>query len=165
MHKSEIDKLLEEYWNGETTLEEEQRLSAYFHSHEVHPDHTAYASMFGFFKLEKENGACSLDIDSIEFESPDKRRGFGYFNMSPWTMGIAASFLILLTYFFGFDVSERVQDIQYTNTVKVYDEDAEMQEAYEITKEALALLSGKLKSGQKRVSKNLNEFDKVNLLN
>jgi hypothetical protein len=49
MNNSQIAKLLDKYFEGETTLSEEKQLKDYFSYSEVHPDFEEYVSLFRFF--------------------------------------------------------------------------------------------------------------------
>lgn len=50
---AKIEKLLEKYLEGETTLREEDILSEYFNSEEVRPEWMAYKDMFTYFENSK----------------------------------------------------------------------------------------------------------------
>ncbi|MEM9918242.1 MAG: hypothetical protein AAF990_09120 [Bacteroidota bacterium] len=49
-----ITALLEKYWEGNTSLEEEQQLRAYFNGADVAPELLPYQPLFQFFKEEKQ---------------------------------------------------------------------------------------------------------------
>lgn len=166
MNKAAIDQLLQKYWDAETNLEEERTLAAYFSTEDIHPTHEIYASLFGYYKAEREVTSNNIDLDKIDFGNDENRNVYGYFRLSPWKMGIAASFILALAYLGGLNISEQDRMAGfYVENSTIYDEDAEMQEAYEVTKQALSMLSSKLKSSQKTVSENLNEIKKVDLMN
>lgn len=162
-----MDQLLKKYWDAESSLEEERIISDYFAGGNVDPSHVQYAPLFSFYIAEREEVTSKLDIDTIDFSVDDKREGYGHFRLSPMKMGIAASFILFLAYLGGLNISEEKHSMNdtFASNVVIYDEDKEMQEAYEVTKEALAMLSSKLKSSQKTVSENLNEIKKVDLRN
>ena len=48
-----IDKILERYFEAETTLEEEQVLREYFEQKNIHERHKIYTPMFSYFVEEK----------------------------------------------------------------------------------------------------------------
>ncbi|MCU6167891.1 hypothetical protein KWH76_24100, partial [Enterobacter roggenkampii] len=50
---NDIDKILEKYFDGETSLEEEKILRQYFRQPEIEERHKMYASMFNFFSQER----------------------------------------------------------------------------------------------------------------
>ena len=49
MKTPNIDQLLEKYWEGETSLQEEQDIKAYFAAGDVLPEHAEMAPLFGYF--------------------------------------------------------------------------------------------------------------------
>lgn len=51
--KKDIAKLLDKYFEGETSIQEERDLQKYFSSKEVAPEYLKYAPMFKFFEEEK----------------------------------------------------------------------------------------------------------------
>lgn len=53
----DIDKLLEKYFEGETSLQEESTLRNYFRQPNVEERHKVYASMFNFFSEERKEVA------------------------------------------------------------------------------------------------------------
>ena len=54
MEFREINELLAAYWQGETSLQEEEKLKAYFDGDSIDPALQAYTPLFRFYRLEKE---------------------------------------------------------------------------------------------------------------
>lgn len=55
MERQEIEKLLDKYLEGETTLQEEQKLGRYFMTHtDLPPELEEYRMLFGYFEVERE---------------------------------------------------------------------------------------------------------------
>lgn len=79
---NEIDKLLEKYFEGETSLEEEKILRQYFRQPEVEERHKIYAPMFNFFSGERKEAAVEKKKRKIPVYA--------------W-VSIAASLLLLIT--------------------------------------------------------------------
>ena len=78
-----VEQLLENYFQGETTIAEEKQLKAYFSSNDVAPHLAKYQTLFGYFETQKET----------QFEQklplqPRKQRNVKW-------IGIAASFVVL----------------------------------------------------------------------
>ena len=57
-----IEKLLEKYDNGETTIKEEQQLKAYFAQDEVPPHLESYKTMFQYFNATKQEDLYTKDV-------------------------------------------------------------------------------------------------------
>lgn len=86
-----IERLIEKYFEGTTTIAEEKLVKAYFSSNDIAPHLVKYQALFGYFETEKR----------IKFEQnlplqPRKRQAVKW-------IGIAASFILffgLATFFF-----------------------------------------------------------------
>lgn len=84
MESNRIEQLLESYFEGTTTLEQEQELRTYFTSGEVASHLESYVGMFSAFaKAQKETLPLPVEI-------PSSRRKYG------WIAGIAAASLLAL---------------------------------------------------------------------
>lgn len=77
----DIDEIIERYFDGETSLEEEKLLRDYFRRQNIDERHKVYAPMFNFFSEER----CDVSVEK------KKRRTSLY----TW-IGIAASILLLI---------------------------------------------------------------------
>lgn len=74
-----IDQLLERYWRGETSLEEEEILRAFFSQENVPAKFSAYKSFFSYLQQEKVSDKLGDDFDSrvlaeIGSETPVKAK-------------------------------------------------------------------------------------------
>lgn len=63
--KHNIDLLLDKYWEGESTLEEESLLKTYFQSDDVADDHLEFLPLFAWMK-ESANLVCTVSTDVDE---------------------------------------------------------------------------------------------------
>lgn len=79
-----IDKILEKYFEGETSLQEEETLRKYFTSGNIAEKHKVYGPLFGYFELERNK---QNDVTT----KPKRRISWPY----AWS-GIAASIIIIL---------------------------------------------------------------------
>lgn len=59
-----INQLLERYWRGETSLEEEEILRAFFSQHDVPAEFSAYKDFFSYLQQEKQADQLGDDFDS-----------------------------------------------------------------------------------------------------
>jgi len=89
-----IEKLLEKYENGETSLKEEQVLKSYFTSDTVAPHLEVYKSMFTYFSVNKQ-AQFTKDIP-LTLINKKGTRNFNY----KW-ISVAALALLMLGFYFG----------------------------------------------------------------
>lgn len=137
-----IDRLLEKYWEGETTLIDEAELRDYFSGSEVAPRHKAYQPLFEYQISERER---QMDFDpfaKIEGGDPkvvsiDRQ---GTKQLRKWF--VAASIAIICMLGIGY-LTQPVEP-----NLGTYD-DPEM--AYNEAKETLLMVSQKFQSGKKQV--------------
>ena len=141
----EIEKLLEKYYNGETSLDEERELRKFFSSGEVPARWKHLGVYFAFTGEEKE-----LRLENPEFDARisntmegtriskilDFQRPWIY-----WVAGVAASVLILVAIFVKFDpFSTRLEDTYENPEV-----------AYVQAKKVLLYVSSKMSNGTKNL--------------
>lgn len=90
----DIEKLLEKYYDGETSLEEERALKQFFQSGDV-PEHLqSHAAQFGYFvQARKEQPSLTFNHDLALMLDPPKAR-----NLNPW-LRIAAAVALLIVGF------------------------------------------------------------------
>ncbi|GAB5399915.1 MAG: hypothetical protein Aureis2KO_15000 [Aureisphaera sp.] len=137
MELAEIEKLLEVYFKGETTLGEEELLQEFFASQQV-PNHLEmYRPMFLAFSSAKEETIKKEIVLPISKAS------------SYWKLGIAASFVVLLG----------ITGFMFFNNGGLSPEEEEALAAYNKTKETMMLLSENFNSGTEAML-HLNEFNK-----
>ncbi len=132
-----IEKLLEKYDNGETSLQEEQELRAYFSQDKVAPHLESYRAMFQYFTNTKQE-TFTKDVPLHPDSYREKKRSYIY----QW-ISVAAVIVIMFGIFTQFNGDQP----------KSFDELTEEQQlAYNQTKEAFNLLSSKFSEGQSNVS-------------
>ncbi len=160
MDLQKIEKLLQKYYNGETSLEEEEVLRTFFASRDVPGHLEAEKEMFSYYYSQSSDEATNPNLegkilDAIRIEGsryrmqPVKKRLYLF-------TSIAASFLILLGSYFlitgkngiGFSL----------NKYKDTHESPEL--AYLETKKTLLLISEKFNRGTKELQ-TLSTFDRV----
>lgn len=119
-----IEKLLEKYDNGETTLKEEQQLQAYFAQDEIAPHLESYRVMFQYFNKTKQ--------EHFTKDVPLKTKTY---NLYKW-ISVAAVAVLMLTVFTQFDNKKTLSDLNSEELL-----------AYNQTMEALNLVSSKFNKG------------------
>lgn len=137
MVSDNIEKLLEKYDNGETSLQEEQQLRAYFSQEDVAPHLESYKVMFQFFANTKQE-TFTKDVPLYTDNFREKKPSYIY----QW-ISAAAVIVIMFGIFMQFNNDEP----------KTFDDlTKEQQLAYNNTKEAFSLLSSKFNEGTSNVS-------------
>lgn len=133
MELNKIEDILEKYFQGETSIAEENQLKEYFSSPNVAQHLEQYKPMFGYFSQAKEQKS------TYEIPLQSKKRNVAW-------LSIAASAVVLLgigTYFF---VSEKNDTTAVASQTELgtYDDP---EEALKATQKALALLSNNVNVG------------------
>ena len=119
-----IEKLLEKYDNGETTLKEEKQLQDYFNQDEIAPHLESYRVMFQYFNKTKQ--------EHFTKDVPLKSKTYSLYK---W-ISVAAVAVLMLTVFTQFDNKKSLNDLNSEELL-----------AYNQTMEALNLVSSKFNKG------------------
>lgn len=127
MELDKIENLLEKYFEGETTIAEENELKIYFSSSDVAQHLEHYRGMFGYFSAAKEQ--------KFEKELPSK---ITTKKKVAW-LSIAASIVILLGLFTFYN-----QNMTQNQDLGTYDDP---EKAFQETQKALNLLSKNVNVG------------------
>jgi hypothetical protein len=141
MDLQKIEQLLDDYFEGETGVEDEKLLKAYFSGNDIAPHLELYRDMFAYFAQAKTESTQA----KIKTLQPEKQGVFK--NMKQW-YSIAAFLVIALGVTFYFQNN--------SNTITEA-ERLEAEYAFEKTKEALNFFSLHFNSGVSNLSV-LNEF-------
>ena len=132
MELNKIENILEKYFQGETSIAEENELKEYFSSPNVAQHLKQYQSIFGYFSQVKEQKSTQ------EIPLETKKRNVAW-------LSIAASVVVLLgigTYFY---VSEKnTTPVVAQSELGTYDNP---EKAFAETQKALALLSNNVNVG------------------
>ena len=163
--KPTIDNLLQKYWDGISSLDEEKQLKDYFNSDHVDDTHKSLSPLFAYYKQEAEittdfvpdlsftNENLVSKKLSLEASKPKVRL------LIPKIIGIAASLLLLFTVTYQ---QFNIEDTSYNNK---YTEVQNPDEALEIAIEALGFLGNKYNKGTTSVSKGLKNLEKTDVFN
>ncbi|MCC9016862.1 MULTISPECIES: hypothetical protein [Flavobacterium] len=132
MEFNKIENILEKYFQGETTIAEENQLKEYFSSPDVAQHLEQYKPMFGYFSQVKEQKSTQ----TIPLKT--KKRNVAW-------LSIAASAVVLLgigTYFYTSE--KNATPVTAQTELGTYDDP---EEALAATQKALALLSNNVNVG------------------
>ncbi|MBX2829052.1 MAG: hypothetical protein KTR22_12880 [Flavobacteriaceae bacterium] len=137
MELAEIEKLLEIYFKGETTLGEEELLQEFFASQQVPAHMEVYRPMFLAFGTAKEE---TIEKEIVLLVNRTSQY---------WKWGIAASFVILLG----------IAGFMFTKGSGLSAEEEQALAEYNKAKETMMLLSANFNKGTDAML-HLNEFNK-----
>ncbi|MFC2116897.1 hypothetical protein ACFLTU_10500 [Bacteroidota bacterium] len=152
---NKIEHLLERYYRGETSTNEENMLRQFFSGPDV-PDHLqAEAELFGFFAEEKKgtlSGEMENRLDMIIAGSKTQKLTLGMKSRYYWISGAAAVIIILLGIFVDMQIRRNSPLEVRQDTF----EDPYL--AYVEAKKVLYMVSEKMNTGTKPL-KNLEKMD------
>ena len=145
METREIKRLLQLYFNGESTLEDERKLEAYFGAGDVADELKEYAEFFGgISELSAIAGDPTIENDIMDYilenEHHEKTK---YRSMWKVVTGIAASVIIVLG---GFLFYQQQNQQPFEDTF----DDPEV--AYAYAKQTMQYVSGKYSKGLAELS-------------
>lgn len=161
LNQHNIDLLVDKFWQGETTLEEEAALRNYFAFNEVSEKYEGVASYFAL--LGQEDLALGHDFDSKildEIQGKSKKGGVVVF-FKPFFQAVAAVAAIFVIGFFVADSSYGPNGPATASAVhENVLQDPDVFQAFEQTRSALFLVSSKLNKGHEQSLK-LNKFNQA----
>jgi hypothetical protein len=154
MDYNNIKQILEKYWEGETSLQEENLLHEYFNSDEVVEELKDIQPMFQYFRMEQttrienpnfdEQVLSQLDSTIVKPLRPMRSHRNRILKL---VASVAAIFLIAFSGYFAFQQMNNEKEPIASETLQLEDLTEEERLAYEQTKAALAYLSGKMNKG------------------
>jgi len=142
---AEIRKLLDRFYTGETTLEEEQILQDYFSStsipEELMPDRDLFRTLGTNDSVAVPEGLNQKILDVIDQQEKKvvRTRRISVFSLS----GLAAGLLVVIALYMGYFRADRPGMLAYQMT----DTYENPQDAYEEARRTLAFVSAKLNTG------------------
>ncbi len=149
MEEIKIRELLDKYWKGETSLEEERELSSYFVSSQVTDEFAPFIPLFAFFEearhIRMESSIVQPPVEDIKGKIVNIR----------WLISIAASIAIFLAVFFINNKISTEQTTQYAFE-DTYDTP---EEAYAEVKKALLYVSIKMNKGVTTAAESLEKME------
>ncbi len=142
-----VRKLLERFYQGETSLEEERWLQDYLSSTSVPEELLADQELFRAFKGKEDSIVIPRDLNTKILNSIDQQersrlrtRRIGLYSFS----GLAAGLLALVAVYVFFLRTDEPKLLSAQQGIDTY---ADPMDAYEEAKKTLAYVSGKLNTG------------------
>jgi len=149
MELNNIHELVQRYWDGESSLQEERFLKDYFNQTEIKPELEKYRDYFSYLSVHSKTTLS----DSFSFKKPMRRIGF--------KMQAAAAIVLLVACLFFYHnpmESEQVAQTTYEDTFQT------PEEALSKLKEALVKVSISMDQSQKIAKGNIKKIDKALLI-
>lgn len=137
----EIKAILEKYFEGHSSLEEEQLLKSYFQGADIAPEHEKYRLLFQFLVSEKEQLAPKQLSQAIY---SDANNNNSLRVMVRWSMATAASILLAVSLYFSIPEWQEASEVE-AHWAKYEVKDPE--KAAQITRDALLKVSRHLNKG------------------
>ena len=160
MSNQDINKLLDKYWSGESSLADEQSLRDYFSHSSIAPEHEEFKSLFNAFNSAQDLKATRrLDRDALRSLAADIPQAGGAnvisFNwMQPLRVAAAIAFLLIAGWTVMNQFSEPQVDLQ-ASTMET------PEEALEQSRAALLYVASVLNKGV-QASEELNHLKSIN---
>jgi hypothetical protein len=152
MNTTGIRELIEKYFEGNTTLDEESLLKDFFRQGKVPPDLAIYADLFIYYSDSAKDEISDPDFEqnflaeineNRDFSIPVKSRRLYYIT------GLAATFIILCGLFFTF----RYDILKNPGHQRLKDTYSNPEQAYTAAKKALLMVSLNMNTGLDQVQK------------
>ena len=151
----EVQTLVNKYFAGETSLQEEETLKAYFNSDAVDVSLKSYQPLFQFLKKEKEIESSKAFVVPNSKEATHSRlrfvRGGLFWRAAAAVLVIGVGSFFLLKQF-------KIKDnhsIAQNERIKIFDEKDDPELALETVKFALMKVSKKMKKGETQTTEGL----------
>lgn len=148
MEAVQIEILLEKYWEGESSLKEEQQLRQYFQSNNIDPKLKSYTPLFIGLATEQARELSKQREETIYQSLPlkSKQRMLSSIAQKHWVKIAACLALVVIGSFWLIPTPPK-------NTTATWQEDTyeDPQKAYEEVRQTLMLLSKGLNEGAKEV--------------
>ncbi|MCB0654309.1 MAG: hypothetical protein KDC85_23720 [Saprospiraceae bacterium] len=163
MNNSKLEQLLDKYFAGETSLQEEKQLKSYFSYGDVHPDFKEYAPLFRFFEdagdeqlPENFDEKLMARINSpIEMPQRTAKR----FNLNiKYLSRIAAALLFILAAYYFYEAPQKTGKELASKPIDWSKYEVKTaEEAYSATLMALTKTSYEMNVGAGTVAKEMNK--------
>lgn len=163
-----VTKLLDKYFEGNTSVEEEQLIKEYFLQNNVSASLRPYKSMFNAFSNEaKVTYDKELTLPQNAKVVPLRTEGKATILSMKWIkVASAAAFIGVAGYFITTNYSAGPTTVASVNTTKAakHIEPETPEEALEVTMKALAMVSRKYKQGEQNLLDGMKTMNETNIM-
>ena len=156
MDYNHISKLLERYFEGETTVEEERMLRRYFTEEPVAEEHRPFAELFRFFAAGRQEGYEGKITARTDLRAPEKKPAKTH-RIRPLFWRAAAVVAIAASAWWLYpEQPAHTSAIDWSKY-----EPASAEEAFQITSRALRTASAKLNYGARQAAEKVSEVQRA----
>lgn len=153
MDYNTIQILLKKYWEGETSLKEEKILFNYFNQELIDKRLIQHQSIFKYIKKEKKK-----ELNTVLNSELIQKKNNKMIPMRNWKRWTAAASIVLISGLFIWNFNTINNNEKFAAVEEI--EDPEV--AYQITKEALMLVSSKLNKGARTAAEKVHKVKEIN---
>jgi len=154
-----IEQLIDKYFRGETTLEEEAQLRRYFQRPDIAPELETYRPLFGLLEQERNRQlGPSFDEKVYQKIGPSQKKAPVVKAVYRWAGAAAASLILVLSVWWLYpavepDPSSAINWEQY--------EPEDPKEAFRITRDALMKVSIELNRGARKAAGEVSQIKRI----
>lgn len=153
--QNNIDRILEKYWDGNTSLTEENTLKAYFNGNNIAAHHEIYSDLFAYTHT-----LSNIKYPNQQIQTNSKQNSTKVISLKKYVTAAAAALIFIISGIFIIKENPfTTQSSQLTSINEIDDPD----QALEITLRALAMVGEKYNEGQANILNSLDLFDKTNI--
>ena len=155
-----METLIQKYFEGESSLQEEAQIKAYFEQPEIHASLHEYQSVFNYFQAEQQV-ELSHDFEQKLMEKltqptlvgkPKVRR------LNSWVLRVAAAVMLAISAWWLYPTTQTTQTSQ-VDWAKY--EPKSPEDAFRITQAALLKTSSELNQGASRAASEVNKIQEI----
>ena len=149
MDYKRIQELMEKYWEGKSSVEEERLLKAFFTQEEIPEEWKVFQPLFAYLDT-------SGKIKAPKFSKKIFRSRLPFHQKPMWQfVAIAATLFFVICIGYILFPTQRAKETSKNTFVEILPQDTyeNPEEAYEAAKEVLLLLSSKMKEGRTMILK------------
>jgi hypothetical protein len=158
MTTQEIKKLLDQYFEGETSLQEEDQLKRYFRQSDIDPELKPFQALFQYFKAE-EQVSLSDDFEAQLLEKIREEKRPVLRRIRPYIFRVAAAAAVITGIVLFYPNQPQPAEAMAINW-EAYEPQTE-EEAMAQTAAALEILAAKLNGSAKTASNQLGKIEKT----
>ncbi len=150
MELAKIEQLLEKYWDGDTTLKEEQVLQRYFTEEEVPGHLQGVAALFQKYSKDQQFNSLNDDFDEALIHDIEKSASVWKFS---FIFKIAAAVALVVASVLLVNDYVKDQPEHTAEAIETLPNNQDREQAYEQTRQALLLISTMMNEGTQHMEK------------